>query len=236
MAAALALSIGFLGRAKLDVWVGVDFRGILFALLLRCRTPLLPRITSVKLTRSPELLAPASTALLVVDVQTKLAPLVRGPKRLIWNIRRLLDAAAVFEIPRSATEQYPQGLGGTVAELASRLGPAPSKLRFSCAECEPLFEEWAVSKRRNIVITGMETHVCVQQTVLDLLHSGFRPYVVADAVSARGELDHELALKRMAWSGATITTTESVLFEWCQAAGTPQFKQISALVREVSPE
>jgi nicotinamidase-related amidase len=186
--------------------------------------------------RSPELLDIQSSALLVVDVQEKLAPLVMAPKRLVWNIRRLLDAAELFQVPRSATEQYPKGLGGTIAELAARLGPAPSKLRFSCAECESLFAQWRDAGRPKIVVTGMETHVCVQQTVLDLIHAGFRPYVVADAVSARGKVDHDMALRRMELSGATITTTESVLFEWCQASGTPEFKQISALVRETSPE
>ncbi len=187
-------------------------------------------------TRSPELLDCRSSALLVVDVQAKLVGHVRESKRIVWNIGRLISAAKVFEISASATEQYPKGLGGTAPEIAERLGTIPEKLRFSCLECESLFAEWKNAGRWKIVVTGIETHVCVQQTVLDLIHLGFRPYVIADAVSARGQLDHETALRRMELSGATITTTESVMFEWCQAAGTPEFKQISALVRETPPQ
>lgn len=185
--------------------------------------------------RSPELLDRQSSALLVIDVQAKLVPHVREPKRLIWNIGRLLRAAKLFEIPASATEQYPKGLGGTAPELAEHLGAIPEKLLFSCLECQSLVEAWKSAARPKVVVVGMETHVCVQQTVLDLIHLGFRPYVVADAVSARASLDHDTALRRMELSGAVITTTESVMFEWCQAAGTPEFKQISALVRETPP-
>jgi nicotinamidase-related amidase len=184
---------------------------------------------------SPSLLDKKTSALLVVDVQLKLVPFVQEPNRLTWNIRRLLDAASIFEIPRSATEQYPKGLGATVRELADLLGSIPEKLRFSCSECESLFREWRGLGHDKIVVTGIETHVCVQQTVLDLLHAGIQTYVVADAVSARGLLDHEIALRRMEKCGATITTTESVMFEWCQAAGSPEFKKISALVRETPP-
>lgn len=186
--------------------------------------------------RSKELLDSQSSALLVVDVQAKLVGHVRDSKRVVWNIGRLIQAAKLFDISTSATEQYPKGLGGTIPELAQHLAAIPQKLRFSCLECELLFAEWKNVGRYKVVVTGIETHVCVQQTVLDLIHLGFRPFVVADAVSARGQLDHETALRRMELSGATITTTESVMFEWCQAAGTPEFKQISALVRETPPQ
>lgn len=185
--------------------------------------------------RSPELLDSQSSALLVVDVQAKLVSHVRESKRLLWNIGRLLRAAKLFDIPASATEQYPKGLGGTAPELAEHLGTIPEKLLFSCLECQSLVEQWKEAARPKIVVVGIETHVCVQQTVLDLIHIGFRPYVVSDAVSARATLDHDTAIRRMELSGAVITTTESVMFEWCQAAGTPQFKQISALVRENAP-
>src|SRR6185295_2288401 len=97
--------------------------------------------------------------------------------------------------------------------------------------------EWGTAaeqadNRYQVVVAGMEAHVCVQQTVLDLLSSGFQVFVPADAVSSRGELDWKIALDRMAGNGATIVTTESVLFEWCEVSGTPEFKQISQLIKE----
>jgi nicotinamidase-related amidase len=86
-----------------------------------------------------------------------------------------------------------------------------------------------------MLVCGIETHVCVQQTVFDLLAAGLRVYVAADAVAARGAIDHDIALRRMDAGGATLTTTETALFEWCQTAGTPEFKEISKLVRETGP-
>ena len=108
-------------------------------------------------------------------------------------------------------------------------------MAFSCAACEPAMQRsWRACAHR-VLLAGIEAHVCVQQTVLDLMAAGFRVYVAVDAVGARFEIDHETALRRMELAGATLTTTEAALFEWCQAAGTPQFKQISRLVRETPP-
>jgi nicotinamidase-related amidase len=188
------------------------------------------------LPRSPELMSADDTALLVVDVQEKLIRLLPEHGRLIWNIRRLIDGAKVLGLPVAATEQYPQGLGGTVSELASRLGQIPSKLAFSCAAVPDLvagFEGRGVNK---FCVAGIESHVCIQQTVLDLLAHGLRVYVVVDAVGSRFDIDYQVALRRMDSAGATLCTTEAALFEWCQQAGTPQFKQISQLVRETAPD
>jgi nicotinamidase-related amidase len=187
------------------------------------------------LVRSPELMNRDDTALLVVDVQEKLLPLIPGSPRLVWNIRRLLEGAAALGVRTLATEQYPQGLGPTTAELAKRLENIPAKLAFSCGECGELFAGLADQGIWKILVCGIETHVCVSQTVHDLLGEGFRVYVAADAVAARGPLDHEMALRRMDSSGATLTTTEAALFEWCERAGSPEFKKISALVRETPP-
>jgi nicotinamidase-related amidase len=187
------------------------------------------------LVRSPELMNRDDTALLVVDVQEKLLPLIPRSPQLVWNIRRLLDGAAALGVRTLATEQYPQGLGPTTAELAQRLENIPAKLAFSCAECGELFAGLADQGIWKILVCGIETHVCVSQTVHDLLGEGFRVYVAADAVAARGSLDHEMALRRMDSAGATLTTTEATLFEWCERAGSPEFKKISALVRESPP-
>lgn len=185
--------------------------------------------------RSAELMSRNDTGLLVVDVQEKLIRLIPGHERIVFNIRRLLDGAAILGVPATATEQYPQGLGHTVPELAERLQDIPAKVAFSCGETPQVLRSWAAEGRRKVLVVGIETHVCIQQTVLDLLAEGFRVYVAVDAVGARGEIDHRTALGRMSLTGATLTTTESALFEWCERAGTPEFKQISALVKEALP-
>jgi len=191
--------------------------------------------TTKSLPRSPELMNRDDTALLVVDVQAKLLPLIPGSGRLVWNIRRLIDGAKILCLPVVATEQYPQGLGPTAPELAAKLGTIPGKLAFSCGECGELFADWQQRGIWKVLVCGIETHVCVGQTVHDLLGEGFRVYVAADAVAARGAIDHEFALRRMDSSGATLTTTEAALFEWCERSGSPEFKQISQLIRETAP-
>jgi nicotinamidase-related amidase len=189
----------------------------------------------VPLVRSPELMNRDDAALLVVDMQARLLPLIAGGMRVTWNVRRLIDGAKILGVPIAATEQYPQGLGPTAPELAQRLGDIPAKLAFSCGECGEIFSAWRERGIWKILVCGIETHVCVAQTVHDLLGEGFRVYVAADAVGARGPLDHEIALRRMDSSGATLTTTEAALFEWCGRAGSPEFRQISQLVRESPP-
>jgi nicotinamidase-related amidase len=183
--------------------------------------------------RSPELLSNTNSRLLVIDVQEKLLPLIPVGPRLVHNCRRLLDGAKVLAVPAFGTEQYPKGLGPIAADLASRLGPRSEKVCFSCVPGL----EWgnaaeSTDDRDQVVVAGMEAHVCVLQTVLDLIACGFRVHVVADAVASRSELDWRFALERMASSGATITTVESVLFEWCRQAGTPEFKEIQKLIIE----
>ena len=189
----------------------------------------------VALVRSPELMNRHDSALLVVDMQARLLPLIAGHERITWNVRRLIDGAKILSIPTAATEQYPQGLGPTATELVNRLPAIPAKLAFSCAECADIFTGWRDRGIWKILVCGIETHVCVGQTVHDLLGEGFRVYVAADAVGARGQIDHEIALRRMDSSGATLTTTEAALFEWCERAGSPEFKEISRLVKEAPP-
>jgi len=186
--------------------------------------------------RSGELMSAADSALLVVDVQEKFLPVIRDAKKMVWNIRRLLDGAKACGVAVGATEQYPQGLGGTVAELAERLPNIPEKLSFSCRECDDLFHAWGAEGRFKILVVGIEAHVCVQQTVLDLLTDGFRVYLATDAISSRHRQDAEVALRRMESSGAVPTTTEAALFEWCDTAAAPFFKTISALARENPPQ
>ena len=187
--------------------------------------------------RSHELLSRTESKLLIVDVQEKLVPLIANAERMISNCRRLIQGAKTLGVPVFATEQYPKGLGSIVPELKDLLDLVPEKHRFSCAEVL----NWGMAaeqadNRFQIVVAGIEAHVCVLQTVIDLLAAGFQVFVPADAVASRGELDWKIALERMSTGGATITTTESVLFEWCERSGTPEFKQISQLIKEAAPK
>ena len=189
------------------------------------------------LPRSPLLMSPDDTALVVVDVQEKLAPLIHGGGRVIWNVGRLIDAAEVFQMPVMITEQYPQGLGKTVGEIARRVASAHEKLSFSCAECAGPLAELSQRGINRLLLAGIETHVCVQQSALDLLSSGFDVYLAVDATGSQCAINAEVAVRRLDSSGVTITTTEAAIFEWCRVASAPQFKQISRIVRETfTPE
>lgn len=186
--------------------------------------------------RSPELMRPVDTALLVVDVQQRLMAVQPDGSRIAWNARRLLDAARILGVRVYATEQNPEKLGPTITELAERVTePIPSKLSFSCGACGALLADWQQRGIHRVLVCGVETHVCVQQSVLDLLAMGYQVLVAADAVGSRYAIDHETALRRMEASGALLTTTEAALFEWCGVAGTDAFKQISALAKESQP-
>ncbi len=176
------------------------------------------------------------TAVWVVDMQEKLLQIMQESPRLIWNVRRLVDAAQLLGLPLAATEQYPQGLGPTVPELAQILPSRPEKLSFSCTGCEGLVDQFREQGLHRILLTGIETHVCVLQTALDLIADGWRVYLPVDAVGSRHQLDHQVALRRMEGCGVTLTTTESAIFELCQTAEAAEFKQLSNLVKQKPPE
>ena len=186
--------------------------------------------------RSPFLMSPGDTALLVIDVQTKLLPLIVDQKRVLWNISRLLEAAKGMGVHIAATEQYPEALGSTVDELKPHIQGALAKIAFSCAEVEPLVADLEARLLPKLLLVGLETHICVQQTALDMLARGYDVYLAADAMSARGRVDHRIALDRVAAAGGVITTTESILFEWCQIAQGPAFEQLKHLVRQSPPD
>ncbi|MDA0808247.1 MAG: hydrolase [Planctomycetota bacterium] len=186
-----------------------------------------------ELPHSHELLSRDESRLLIIDMQERILPVIDDQKTILANCLKLIQAANILEVPTTATEQYPKGLGPMDSEIAHRATDYREKIEFSCLNCL----DWNSSAsdpegRFKVVVAGIESHVCVLQTVLDLLSQGFRVFVAADAVGSRKPLDREIALQRMASSGAVITTTESVLFEWCERAGTPEFKEISRLVRD----
>lgn len=175
------------------------------------------------------------SALLVIDAQVKLLELVPDRARIVWNIRRLLDAATALGVPFAATEQYPDKLSPTEPVLKERIGRAPEKLCFSAGACGEIFERWRADARARILVCGIEAHVCVMQTALDLVAAGFEPYVAVDATGSRYEIDCDTALRRMESAGVILTTTETAMFEWCRTAEAPEFKKISALAKEKPP-
>lgn len=184
---------------------------------------------------SPQLMNRQSTAMLIVDVQDAFREVIIEFDRMVWNINRLAEAAKLFEIPVAATKQYSKGLGNTVEPLTQYSDPALEKLTFSCRELDNLFLEWKENGITSIVVTGIELHVCVQQTVMDLLSYGFEIYLPIDAVSGRLELDAAVAIDRMRDAGTIVTTCESAMFEWCESAIDPCFKQISNLAKQTYP-
>jgi nicotinamidase-related amidase len=173
--------------------------------------------------------APEDAVLLVVDVQERLLPVMPTPERYLETLTMLLDVATKLGVPRLATEQYPKGLGPTVAALRPWLPDViPSKTRFSAYPC--LAESLQNLSRKTVVVVGMETPICVFQTAFDLLQAGYSVVVPRDAVLARRAEDHEAALVHLARGGAAILTVEMLAFAWLQDASHPEFKAISKLV------
>lgn len=187
---------------------------------------------SAPLPRSPELLHRSSSRLVLIDLQPRLLAAMPDPARLTAACRLLAAGAKLLQVPAVATEQYPQGLGETIPELAGLVDRRVTKLRFSAAAdlgWPPAAQD--PDRRFQVVLAGVEGHVCVLQTALDLLSQGYSVFVPMDAVASRRELDWKLAGERLASAGAVLTTVESVLFEWCETADAPEFKRLSGLVK-----
>lgn len=180
----------------------------------------------------PTLMSAADAGLLIIDVQEKLLPLLPGREQLAKNIEFLLDVAHLMKVPIQATEQYPKGLGPTIAALAAKLpAPRPEKTAFSGCAVRGMVEFFKREARPKLLLAGMESHVCVQQTALDLLAEGFRVYVAADAIGSRFAIDHEFALRRMAQAGVIVTTAEAAAFEWVGGSAAPEFKAFSKMLQ-----
>ena len=185
------------------------------------------------LKRFNNLLLPQSTVLLIIDVQEKILPVINNHQNIVQNTLKLIKGFKVMNLPIFYTEQYPKGLGPTTGDLKNELTDAEyfEKMSFSCFGAIDLFRKFEDKNLSQIVVTGIESHVCVQQTVLDLLENKFQVNVAADAVSSRRETDYRIALERMRGYGAEITTTESILFELLNVCGTDTFKKVSKIVK-----
>ena len=175
-----------------------------------------------------QLQAPSSL-LCVVDIQERLLPAIPTGLQVVSMAGRLVDAAALLGVRSILTEQYPKGLGPTPPDLAAKLPPAIMKMSFSCCGSDA-FTAAITDDIESALLCGLETHVCIQQTALDLLARGLTVFIAVDAVGSRHTLDHEIALRRLESSGAILTTTEAALFEWCRSAEHPQFQSVRKLV------
>lgn len=173
--------------------------------------------------------------LLVIDLQTVLLPHIEGSEEVLAAAARLVRGAHLFELPIMATVQYARGLGSTHDIVAGPLAEANvavmEKSTFSVCADAPMKARLAEIDRPQVIVTGIEGHVCVSQTVLDLLSMDYQVFVCADAVGSRNDLDLDIALTRMQQCGAHITTVEAVLFELCHVSGTNRFKKLLAIVK-----
>jgi len=170
----------------------------------------------------------------MIDVQSRLASVMPTDALLtvVKNCGILAQTASMLDVPMVLTEQYPQGLGHTVPELSALIPDVHpiEKIVFSCA-AEPRFNRQLTRDRSQIILAGMETHICIVQTALDLIAAGKQVFVVEDAVISRNPANKTNAISRMREAGCIITNTESVVFEWLGAAGGDAFKAVSKLIR-----
>jgi nicotinamidase-related amidase len=174
--------------------------------------------------------------LAVVDVQERLLPAIPEDRRagVLRNVLIAVDAARVLGVPTIVTEQYPKGLGRTVPDVREHLGEAfapVEKVVFSCGRSPEFRAALDATGRRDVILCGVETHVCVLQTAIDLINAGYRVYVPADGVASRRVLDTERGLALMDKAGAVVGTTEAFVFQLLERAGTDEFKAISKLVK-----
>ena len=171
--------------------------------------------------------------LLLVDIQQKLAPAISEGDAAIANNVRLLAGARQLGVPRFVSEQYVRGLGASVAAIHDAAGDARffEKMRFSCTGEPGVIDMLRATGRRQVILTGMETHVCVLQSAFGLIEAGFAVFLVADAASSRSPENRSAAIERMRAGGVHIVTTEMVLFEWLQQAGTDEFRTLLPLIK-----
>lgn len=173
-----------------------------------------------------------SAILLVIDIQERLVPVMKYGDKVIRNTNVLLTIAKELDFPVMVTEQYSKGLGKTVQEVATNIEGAPTFEKITFSGCtEEVTTALEETGRKKVIVTGMETHVCVFQTVRGLLALGYQVFVVADAVTSRTKANYLSGLSLMAAMGAVITNTETVFFDLMKEAGTAQFKELSKLIK-----
>jgi nicotinamidase-related amidase len=183
--------------------------------------------------RHPSILRREETALLIIDIQEKIFRVMQNSELIIQNTIKLIEGFRILGSHIFVTEQYPKGLGETEIRLKEVLqGVQPiQKMIFSCSGAGELFNTLKEKQIKQVILAGIESHVCVQQTALDLIANGFQVSLAADACSSRKEIDFNLALNRMRTTGVIISTTEAILFEMLTICGTDEFKKISKILK-----
>ena len=184
--------------------------------------------------QAPLLCEAATSQLVVIDIQEKLAAAMKPKVReqVLRNTAILCEAANKLNIPIVRTEQYPKGLGPTEAQVAQHLDlPAIEKTCFSCYRAPDFIDQLRENARRQILLTGMESHVCVMQTAAQLSEHGYQVFVMEDAICSRHKQHHKNALARLRQAGIQVIMTESALFEWLRDARHEQFRELSKLIR-----
>ncbi len=173
--------------------------------------------------------------LVLIDFQERLFPSVdeRYRKRILDSVPKLAKAAKILGIPVIHTEQYPKGLGKTIPDIAKHLDTKPiEKSSFSCFGSEKFRDAVVESTARYLIIAGIETHICVNQTVFDSMDMGYTPILVEDATGSRRTSDHEIAVRKMENNGVLVESSEMLIYEWLESAGNRNFKRILELVKE----
>ena len=175
--------------------------------------------------------SPTVNALLIIDVQEKIIRPSFKKDLIIKNVKKLLNAYQILEENIFVSEQNPLKLGVTIPELIPKAEFRKiEKMEFSLAKIEEFLKELKNKKITKLIVCGIETHICIQQTVLDFLQKGFEVILISDAMGSRNRIDHEIALQRMTQRGAILTTTESIIFELCKTADRKEFKEIRKII------
>lgn len=190
--------------------------------------PIIPRMSIHQLNASGSLL-------FIVDIQERLLPSipVEARNRLLNATTLLVEAAKLYSVPITVSEQYPKGLGPTVESLAVLVEPLNpyAKTEFSGWRNEPIATALNDMKPQSVIICGIEAHICVLQTALDLIDQGYNVHIASDAIASRDPANYSIAKSLMRDAGAVISSSETIAFQWAKQAGTPEFKALSKLVR-----
>lgn len=170
---------------------------------------------------------------LVIDVQEKLFPHMHNYEELVGNLIKLISGLKVLEVPIILTEQYTKGLGPTINSIQEAIGEytAIEKMAFSCCDEPQFLKVLKEQSKKNVIVCGIESHVCILQTCIDLQQSGYQSVIIEDCISSRKASDKVISLERMKKEGAIISSLESILFELSRVSGTESFKSISRLVK-----
>ncbi len=173
------------------------------------------------------------SVLVVIDIQEKLVPAMDQRENVYVNCNHLLEATKLLDVPVVVTEQYPRGLGPTVNEIKENIPDYTplEKVTFDCCKGDGFLEKISSLNKKQIIVTGMETHICVLQTCLSLIKEGYTVHLVGDAVCSRKKNDFKTARELIRDAGGVITCTETVLFQLLEKAGTPEFKNISKRIK-----